>query len=173
MGGSRHHAKRDGSADASTPGRKSRRHEKSATPPPPADRSLAGGSTVSVLDKLDQLLDGQKDLSRRFETLEGNVQQHASRISRLERLPLVVDALSPKLDSLALGQYKKYDELHKKLEELEQACRSPSTGASRRAVSVPSREELDKLARTLVISGWKEPQSRAHLEEWVRKELEL
>eukprot|EP00971_Amphidinium_carterae_P034359 676368-Amphidinium_carterae.1 len=166
MGGSRHHAKRDGSADASTPGRKSRRHEKSSTPPPPADRSLAGGSTVSVLEKLDQLLDGQKDLSRRFDTLQGNVQQHASRLSRLERLPPVVDDLSAKLD-------KKYDELHKKLEELEQVCRSPSTGAYRRAVSVPSRAELDQLARTLVISGWKEPQSRAHLEEWVRKELEL
>eukprot|EP00971_Amphidinium_carterae_P196077 3890712-Amphidinium_carterae.1 len=168
------HQKRDGSDEANTPGRKSRRHHRSETPPPPPTaRSSAGDTTVSVLDKLDQLLAGQQDFARRFDILEGNVQQQASRITRLEKTPAAVDALTSRLDGLVLGQDKKFAEFQRKLEELQLACKSNVGGASQRAVSAPSRSELDKLARTLVVSGWKEPQSREHLEEWVRTEMEL
>eukprot|EP00971_Amphidinium_carterae_P007182 142394-Amphidinium_carterae.1 len=168
------HQKRDGSDEANTPGRKSRRHHRSETPPPPPTaRSSAGDTTVSVLDKLDQLLAGQQDFARRFDILEGNVQQQASRITRLEKTPAAVDALTSRLDGLVLGQDKKLEEFQRKLEELQLACKSTSGSAGQRAVSAPSRSELDKLARTLVISGWQEPQSRDHLEEWVRTEMEL
>eukprot|EP00971_Amphidinium_carterae_P075291 1488051-Amphidinium_carterae.1 len=174
--GPRHH-KRDGSPDGSTPGRKSRRHQRSTTPPPPPTttppRSSAADATVNVLDKLDQIIEGQQEFKRRFEVLEGNVQQHSSRITRLERLSPTVDALTTKLDGLVLGQDKRFEELQRKIDALQLECSTSVGSAKTRAVSTPSRDELDRLARTLVVSGWKEPQSREHLEQWVRKEMEL
>eukprot|EP00971_Amphidinium_carterae_P142506 2822905-Amphidinium_carterae.1 len=50
-------------------------------------------------------------------------------------------------------------------EKLQQACKKSVGGANRRAVSDPNRDELDKLSRTLVISG----KNRRVTSAWVRE----
>eukprot|EP00971_Amphidinium_carterae_P315001 6261786-Amphidinium_carterae.3 len=101
---------KDGSPEGSTPGRAGDTRRSTTPPPPPTTtppRSSAADATVNVLDKLDQILEEQQEFKRRFVALEGNVQQHSSRITRLERLSPTVDALTSKVDGLVLGQDKR------------------------------------------------------------------